>query len=180
MVDLLERAETYATPAALPPDIAVGTHPVLGVPIVAASNRDVIDQVNSWIQSSDRTRLVTFANVHMIVEAQLRPRFGAILERMDLNCPDGAPIFWLARRAGPLVEKFSGPDFMPAFCEDSVRLQHRHFLYGGAPGVAEEAAAVLRARFPGIRIVGHHSPPFRELSATEKDALVEEINECRP
>jgi N-acetylglucosaminyldiphosphoundecaprenol N-acetyl-beta-D-mannosaminyltransferase len=38
----------------------------------------------------------------------------------------------------------------------------RHFLYGGAQGVAEELAGVLTDRFPKIEVVGHYSPPFKE------------------
>jgi N-acetylglucosaminyldiphosphoundecaprenol N-acetyl-beta-D-mannosaminyltransferase len=41
----------------------------------------------------------------------------------------------------------------------SVERGHRIFLLGGENGVAEKAARVLEASFPGITVCGAHSPP---------------------
>ena len=155
----------------------VETFPVLEVPIAVVTMAGAITQVNEWIRHSTRARLVTFTNVHMVVEAYLRPGFKRLLEQMDLNCPDGFPIFWMTRRErGRRVEKVAGPDFMPLFCEQSVALGHRHFLFGGGPGVAKEAAAALVRRYPGLQIAGHYSPPFRRLSAGEAEQVASTIN----
>ena len=152
------------------------TFPVLGVPVGVSNIEDVVTLVNHWVACPTRSRLVTFTNVHMVVEASLRPDFKDLLNRMDLNCPDGFPVFWLAKQQhGKRVEKISGPDFMQAFCEQSVALGHRHFLYGGGHGVAEETADALKKRCPGIQIAGHYAPPFRPLSDQETDDVVEEI-----
>jgi N-acetylglucosaminyldiphosphoundecaprenol N-acetyl-beta-D-mannosaminyltransferase len=139
--------------------------------------REVITQVNNWAKHSDRTRIVSFTNVHMIVEAALRPAFKKILNGMDLNCPDGAPIFWLvSRNAGTKASKISGPEFMPRFCEQSVELGLRHFLYGGGPNVAKDASATLFERYPGIQIVGSYCPPFHKLNDEEQAEVVATIN----
>jgi N-acetylglucosaminyldiphosphoundecaprenol N-acetyl-beta-D-mannosaminyltransferase len=153
--------------------------PLLGVPISPVSMKDAVDKVNRWVKEGTRTRLVTFTNVHMIVEAQIRPGFRSMLQRMDMNCPDGAPIYWLTKWKERRTEKVSGPDFMPQFCEQSISLGHRHFLYGGSPEVTEAAVTALRERYPALRIVGHYSPPFRELSADETDAVLQTINASR-
>jgi N-acetylglucosaminyldiphosphoundecaprenol N-acetyl-beta-D-mannosaminyltransferase len=51
------------------------------------------------------------------------------------------------------------------------------YLYGGRnQGALVQLALNLRRRFPGVRIVGGYSPPFRELRAEEEDAIVREIN----
>ena len=116
-------------------------------------------QVKDWVQTSDHARLITFTNVHMVVEASVKPAFHEILERMDLNCPDGAPIFWmLNKRHGKQVAKISGPEFMPEFCQMSVELGCRHFLYGGADGVAEKTAEALKRNHPGIEDCGLPDP----------------------
>ena len=159
------------------PSSRADTCPVLDIPIGVMSMAEAIRRVNQWIAVGTRAHLVTFVNVHMTVEAQLRPAFRRHLQEMDLNCPDGAPVFWLARqRYGQQVAKISGPEFMPRFCEQSVALGHRHFLYGGTEGVAEQASWALQARFPGIRIAGHSCPPFRQLTDEETDEVVEQIN----
>ena len=38
----------------------------------------------------------------------------------------------------------------------------------------------LRARFPGLEIVGTYSPPFRELSDQEQSEIVKRINDADP
>lgn len=41
------------------------------------------------------------------------------------------------------------------------------FFYGGAEGVAARLASVLAERFPGFRVAGFETPPFRELMPEE-------------
>jgi N-acetylglucosaminyldiphosphoundecaprenol N-acetyl-beta-D-mannosaminyltransferase len=60
---------------------------------------------------------------------------------------------------------------MLGLCERSVAKGYRHFLYGGKPGVAEELRAALTQRFPGLKIIGTYTPPFRPLTADEEDDL---------
>ena len=154
------------------------TCPVLDVPIGVLTMNEAVDHVNRWVAQGKRTRLVTFTTVHMVVEAKVNPNFGKILDRVDLNCPDGAPIFWLVNRQfARQGTKIPGPDFMPFFCQQSVPLGHRHFFYGGGPGVAEATAAALSKRYPGIQIAGHYSPPFRSLSEPEIRSIADTINE---
>jgi N-acetylglucosaminyldiphosphoundecaprenol N-acetyl-beta-D-mannosaminyltransferase len=69
---------------------------------------------------------------------------------------------------------------MRALCAPSVSLGYRHFLYGGADGVAERRAAQRRARVPGLAIVGTATPPFRPLSGAEEAEIVRCINDARP
>ena len=158
-------------------EVALPTSAVLSLPIAAVSMADAIARVNCWVATSSVARLVAFSNVHMLVEAQIHPELHRVLSSFDMLCPDGAPVFWiLRRRVGRRVAKISGPDFMPLFCEQSVELNHRHFLYGGAPGVAEKTAEALRQSYPGLQIAGHYCPPFRDLDAEERGAVISQIN----
>ncbi len=51
---------------------------------------------------------------------------------------------------------------------------------GGRQGVPEQLTASLGTRFPGLDVVGRESPPFRPLSSSEDEALVERINAAAP
>lgn len=55
-----------------------------------------------------------------------------------------------------------------------------HFFYGGHPGVADRLAQALTARFPGLRVVGTHSPPFGPLSDSQFADLQQRIHDTRP
>ena len=153
------------------------TFTVLDVPIARVTMDEAIAQVNEWAVEATTARLVTFTNVHMVVEARMRPRFGAMLRRTDLNLSDGMPIFVLgALQFGRQVSKVSGPEFMPRFCEQSVALGHRHYLYGGGEGVAEDTGKALQARYPGLQIAGHYSPPYGPMSESLTRHVIDEIN----
>jgi N-acetylglucosaminyldiphosphoundecaprenol N-acetyl-beta-D-mannosaminyltransferase len=69
---------------------------------------------------------------------------------------------------------------MLAVCDAGRGTGVRHFFFGGGPGVADELAEKLTARFPGLEVVGTSTPPFRDLDATEATALREEIARLRP
>jgi N-acetylglucosaminyldiphosphoundecaprenol N-acetyl-beta-D-mannosaminyltransferase len=154
---------------------------LLGVPVAATDMSSAIRTVCSWIERGDRGRMVTFSTVHMLVEGIKNPGFFKLLQKSDMNCPDGMPLVWYGRRnAATRVERVCGPDFLPAFCAATEDMGFRHFFYGGAEGVAVRAAAVLRRRSPGIQIAGICSPPFRLLTAEEKDQVVCTINAARP
>lgn len=159
-------------------DAEIQTTQVLSIPIGVLTMDGAMQQVDRWIGGSGRAKLVTFANVHMLVEAQLRPEFKRALHEIDLNLPDGAPVFWLARRKqGLRVDKIAGPAFMERYLERSSHLGHKHFFYGGAPGVAQAAENKVRRLYPEIQIVGNFTPPFRTLTEQEAEEVVASINE---
>lgn len=120
-----------------------------------------------------------FATAHTLVETQENGRLRDALSQ-GLVEPDGMPLVWLGRRQGLRVERVCGPDFMPAVVEHGIRHGRTHFFYGGAPGVPEDLAARLAARYPGLRVAGTVSPPFRALSTDEEEAIIAEINAAEP
>jgi N-acetylglucosaminyldiphosphoundecaprenol N-acetyl-beta-D-mannosaminyltransferase len=157
------------------------TFEVLGVRTHAVQIEQVITRMQEWIRKRDRCHSIAATSVHGIVEAQHDPSFKEILNATDLVVPDGMPLVWLGRREGHLLRRrVYGPDLFLAFCERGVERGHRHFLYGGEPGVAGRLAESLKKRFPGLNVVGTYSPPFRPLNAQEDKEVVELINRTAP
>ena len=158
-------------------NLPLETFQLLDVPVAKTTMSQAVERVNSWVDEGSIGHIVTFTNVHMVVEARQDPQFGALLAAASMNCPDGTPLFWIGRRRyGDQVEQVAGPDFMSIFCKQSVTRGDRHYLYGGAPGVIEAAVRKLLDLYPGIQIVGMHTPPFRPLTPEEDDAVCESIN----
>jgi N-acetylglucosaminyldiphosphoundecaprenol N-acetyl-beta-D-mannosaminyltransferase len=155
----------------------VQTFRILDIPIGALTMPEAIHLVAQWLKDDGHCRLVTFANVHMLVEARLKPDFGDILRQTDLNCPDGSPLSWIGKALyGDRISQVAGPDFMPLFCHHTINQGYRHFLYGGGEGVAEKAAQELMFRYPDIQIVGLYTPPFIQLSPWEDEKVCTKIN----
>lgn len=151
---------------------------VLGIRINAARFADVLATVLRAPDSGERLS-VHFATAHTLVEAQDNAALREALSQ-GLVEPDGMPLVWLGRRAGLPVERVCGPDFMPAVVQHGTGLGRTHFFYGGAPGTPEALATRLGSRYPGMRVAGTMSPPFRTLTAEEDEAIVAEINAAAP
>jgi exopolysaccharide biosynthesis WecB/TagA/CpsF family protein len=157
------------------------TFHALGVRTHAVQMEQVIEQMQGWIRERDACHSIAATSMHGIVEAQHDPSFKELLNETDLVVPDGMPLVWLGRRRGhTLPRRVYGPDLLLAFCEESAGRGYRHFFYGGEPGVAERLAESLKTRFPGLKVVGTCSPPFRPLSANEDAEMVEMINRAKP
>jgi N-acetylglucosaminyldiphosphoundecaprenol N-acetyl-beta-D-mannosaminyltransferase len=115
------------------------------------------------------------------MESQRDPTLRDIHNQSGLTTPDGMPLVWAARYAGaPTVSRVYGPDL---FLTMAAHAQHdgtRWYFYGGKEGVAEELATRMRARYPGLQVVGVYSPPFRALTPDEDEAILRIINDARP
>ncbi len=153
---------------------------VLGVG-VSAINLDQATAAVGLALTERRKGYVCVTGVHGVSEAQTDPELKAILNGAFLNTPDGMPMVWMGRIQGcGAMDRVYGPDLMLRVCEWTCRNGFSHFLYGGGPGVAEELKARLEARFPGLKIVGTYTPPFRPLTPAEEADLAARVAELRP
>jgi len=99
--------------------------------------------------------VVTTPNPEIVMIARGDPDFRATLNRSALNIPDGIGLLLATRLSGRrLRQHVQGTDLVLQLAIEGARRGHRWFLLGGAPGIAERAAAVLRLRFPGLQVVG--------------------------
>jgi N-acetylglucosaminyldiphosphoundecaprenol N-acetyl-beta-D-mannosaminyltransferase len=149
---------------------------VLGVGVTAVSMPSAVDTLAGWIERRERC-YVCVTGVHGVMEAQRDPELLRIHNESGMTLPDGMPMVWSGRFAGqPGIGRVYGPDFMLAVCRLAAERGWASYLYGGAPGVPDLVGDRLRARFPGLRIAGTHSPPFRALSEREDAEVIERID----
>ena len=140
---------------------------VLGVHVSAVDPEDVLDRITGWVEQR-RREYVCVTGVHGVMESQRDASLREVHNRSGLTVPDGVPLVWCARRAGfPATQRVYGPDLMLAVLARAAERGWTSYLYGGADGVPEQLAARLAERFPGLQVVGTHSPPFRPLTAEE-------------
>jgi N-acetylglucosaminyldiphosphoundecaprenol N-acetyl-beta-D-mannosaminyltransferase len=141
--------------------------------------RQGVQAVDGWVKTRE-PHYVCVTPAHAVMEARRDPEFRRILNRSSLTTPDGMAIVWLLRWQGHRhVERVYGPDLMLAVCEAGLAKGYRHFLYGGEPGVADKLASRLRARLPGLQIVGALTPGFGQPTAEEDGREVEAIDDSR-
>jgi N-acetylglucosaminyldiphosphoundecaprenol N-acetyl-beta-D-mannosaminyltransferase len=115
--------------------------------------------------------MIATVNVDFLMQAFSDPELHEILLSADLVVADGAPIVALSECFGPrLRERVTGSDLSPRLAKACANRRMSVFLLGAAPGVASEAARVLKGRYPSLRVAGTYSPPkagLRELDHAE-------------
>lgn len=121
------------------------------------------------------------ANVEATVLSQRDPEYCRIQNESFMTLADSTPLTWYARMMGESrVERVSGPDLMIEVLKISTRHDFTHYFYGDTEETLEGVRRVVEERFPGTRIVGMHSPPFRPLTDAELNATIDEINTLEP
>lgn len=109
----------------------------------------------------------------MVVYAQRDERFRAIVNACALSLCDTVGLLAVARRKGAqLDERVTGVELIEHLCKSAARDGISVFFFGSAEGVAQDAAAILEARFPGLVVAGARSGFF---SPDETNAIVDEI-----
>jgi len=153
---------------------------ILGVGINAINMDDALQRLEHQIITKTKSYVCVCPN-HTIMESQKDMRLSDIVNSADMATPDGMSVVWACRLLGyNSVKQVCGTDLMLAFSALSVEKGYNHFYYGGADGVPEKLAENLCQRFPGLKVVGTYSPPFRTLAETEDEAVVEMINRANP
>jgi N-acetylglucosaminyldiphosphoundecaprenol N-acetyl-beta-D-mannosaminyltransferase len=153
---------------------------VLGVRISAIDMAQAVAEVSRWITDGER-RYVCVTGVHGVMESQRDPALRRIHNESGLTTPDGMPMVWAGRRAGAgHMTRVYGPDLMLELCALAAERGWSSYFYGGREGVPELLAERLSARFPGLKVAGTYSPPFRPLTPAEDDEVVARINDAAP
>lgn len=124
---------------------------------------------------------VALAGIPAVVSAHEHASAREAYEAASMTVIDGMPMVNKARRLGFVCERCSGPNIMAPIFEESVKRSMTHYFYGGKNDeVLKKLADNLQVRFPGIRIAGMYSPPFRPLTAEEDAELCAEVNTLHP
>jgi N-acetylglucosaminyldiphosphoundecaprenol N-acetyl-beta-D-mannosaminyltransferase len=152
---------------------------VLGVPLAVSDYDGVLAWMEAMIGAGARGYL-TAAAVNLVMSAHEQPRAREAVLGATLAVPDGQPLVWALRALGHRrATRVYGPELMARFCARAARSGTPVYLYGGR---TPEALALLerrlQERFPGLRIAGGYSPPFRELTGEEEDEVVRAIDAC--
>ena len=153
---------------------------ILGVGIHAIDMAMALDVIETAINRKNKG-YVCAANVHVVMEAQDSAEFKQLLNSSLMTVPDGRPLVWLGRLWGVRsISQVGGPEMLDELCDLSRRKGYTHYFYGGAPGVAEQLREIMIARYPGLRVVGAYSPPFRQLTSDEERQLSGSFASLKP
>lgn len=154
---------------------------MLGVGVHAIDMPTAVATIVGTCLHRDELGFVTVTGVHGVMESQRDPELMAIHNSSYLTVPDGTPTVWVGRRQGHAgMATVYGPHLMDRVLTAGVPVGLRHFLLGGADGVAELLATALERDYPGVEVVGTSTPPFRPYTAAEESEVCERIRAADP
>jgi N-acetylglucosaminyldiphosphoundecaprenol N-acetyl-beta-D-mannosaminyltransferase len=150
---------------------------VLDIPVDQTELQAAAARIVSWATARVRAgRLVCCADAHVLVRCRLDPNYRTIVERADLVTADGQPVAWLASwHSAKRQPRVDGPSLMTAVCAVAEDAGVPIGLYGGTPGMIARLTLNLKRAFPNLNVAYSHSPPFRNLTANERDDVREAI-----
>ena len=153
---------------------------VLGVPVSVLTFDQAVATIDGWIARGEHKYVCTL-DVHALMESQSAPEVGNIYRSAAMVTPDGMPLVWLQHRSGyRTAERICGPDLMPAVFHHSQERGYRHFLYGSSDTTLSLLQEKLGRKFPGAKIVGSYSPPYRALTREEEREVDRLVNAADP
>jgi N-acetylglucosaminyldiphosphoundecaprenol N-acetyl-beta-D-mannosaminyltransferase len=153
---------------------------VLGVGISAVTMSQAVAEIARWVVER-KQHYVCVSGVHGVMECQRDRVLRDIHNASGLTTPDGMPLVWAGRWAGARhMERVYGPDLLLNLSAMAAERGWSAYFYGGGSGVPELLAERLTQRFPGLRVAGCWSPPYRPLTREEDTSVVERINAAAP
>lgn len=120
-----------------------------------------VERIKTYLKTEDFHLVVTLGS-EMIMRAQQDGEFREVVASSSLVVPDSIGPVLAARYLGfSLKERVAGVELIQVMTRE-IGPGLRLFLLGGAPGVAEEAAACLMRSGPGVLIAGVRDGYFQD------------------
>lgn len=153
---------------------------ILGVNIAAINMKYLLDFTDKYLKDLSGDYM-TVANVHTTVTAMENSQYCSVQNGGIMAIPDGGPLSTVGRKRGYRnMDRTTGPSYMEEIFKITTLKGYRHYFYGSTEETLEHLYCNLIENYPGIQIAGMYSPPFRELTPTENQAIAEHINETNP
>lgn len=153
---------------------------IMGVNVCVTNMKEVIntvtDELNNW-----RGDYICVANVHTTVTSYEDENYLKIQNGAALVLPDGGPLSRYCRKKGFAdAERVTGPDFMREILSISKETGWRHLFYGSTQETLDKLQVVIEEKYQGAVICDMISPPFRPLTVSEDEEIVNRINNANP
>lgn len=149
---------------------------ILGVNIAAIDMAWLMDFTEKNISKLSGDYMCV-SNVHTTVTAHNDKAYCQVQNGGIMAIPDGTPLSIVGKKRGfSKMDRTTGPDYMMEVLKWSGGKGYSHYFYGSTEETLEKLRSRLEKEFPGVKIAGTYSPPFRPLTTEEKLEVAEKIN----
>jgi N-acetylglucosaminyldiphosphoundecaprenol N-acetyl-beta-D-mannosaminyltransferase len=155
------------------------TEKILSVNITTLTKREILVETVKRIKNERRTIIFT-PNTQILLRAEKSASLAGLLERSDINIPDGIGIVIASKIKGGRIQcRVSGIDLASDILKIAQKKEYKIFLLGAKKGVAKKAAKNIKKRFPKIKICGTHHGYFNK-NGEENQRVVKIIQKKKP
>ncbi|WP_295225752.1 WecB/TagA/CpsF family glycosyltransferase [uncultured Brevundimonas sp.] len=155
---------------------------ILGQPMDLVKPEEVLHHIQQAVRQGEKS-LIANHNLHSLYLMQKRPELGAFYDKADLIEVDSTPLLAFSRTLGLHSRGFhrcTYLDWRDHFWSVANRQGWRVLSVGGAPGVGDEAARRLKARYPNADIAIHHGFFDARPGSSENAAVLDRITAFKP
>jgi N-acetylglucosaminyldiphosphoundecaprenol N-acetyl-beta-D-mannosaminyltransferase len=155
-----------------------GKRNVVGVLIDAVDYDAALDFIFA-AASERRSAAISALAVHGLMTGVLNGEQKFRLNHFDLLVADGQPVRWALNLLynTQLSDRVYGPNLTRKICARAAAEGTPVYFYGSTPEVLEALRIELRKTYPKLKIAGMEPSKFRRLSADEKTALANRIQD---
>lgn len=126
---------------------------VLGVPV------HLLQNYSGWLASRAQQQLgchVVTLNAEMTMQAEENPRLASVIHQADLVIPDGSGVVLYLMLHGQRMQRCPGIELAESLLTEFGQSPELGsvFFFGGAPGIAEQAAKSWEDKLPRLAIAG--------------------------
>jgi N-acetylglucosaminyldiphosphoundecaprenol N-acetyl-beta-D-mannosaminyltransferase len=145
---------------------------ILGCRLDLLDQDEATEAILGFAHEDAAAQVVTLGT-EMVVYAQHDPAFRAVINASALSLCDTVGVLTVARRRGAVLrDRVTGVELMEKLSQRAAAEGLLVYLFGGAEGVAEDAAAILEVSFPGLIIAGTRNGFY---TSEEEPAIAETI-----
>lgn len=144
-----------------------------------------LDEAVGWVtetlaSGAETPRVVFTPNSEIVQLCIEQPEYYPLINSADLIIPDGIGVVKASRILGtPLKGKVAGIELGERVIALASEKGYSVYFLGAKPGVAEQAAAKMREKYPGFTIAGTHDGYFQK-TGEENEAVLAEIRAAAP
>ena len=145
---------------------------VLGIPVDNLTMEAAIGQILHRLDRSQPSQLC-FLNADCVNLSRRNRRYEDVLCHADMVMADGVGLKLAASASGiRLRDNVNGTDLFPRLCDALSETDHKIFLLGARPGVAQSVCDWIARRHPGVQIAGSRDGYFTD---AEQPAVIDQV-----
>ncbi|MDP4179971.1 MAG: WecB/TagA/CpsF family glycosyltransferase [Bacillota bacterium] len=146
---------------------------ILGVKVDKLNMSQSVNTVMEFL-SENKLHAVYTPNAEIMMAAHRDSYLKNILCQADLLVADGAGVVLASKILGlGLPERVAGFDLVKNLFTQAENREIKFFLFGGKPGIAEDAQKNIMAQYRNVKIVGCRDGYF---NSSEENNIIDEIN----